>query len=92
MSISASIRMALAKAGMKQMDLAEVYGWSKQAMSTKLARDGWDATDLCIVASVTGGRLLFEYPDGQKIFIEADPEKIAKKGKKKTPDESVAEE
>ncbi len=88
MSISSSIKMALAKAGMKQMELAEFYGWSKQAMSTKFGRDGWDATDLCIVATVTGGRLLIEYPDGQKIYIEADPEKIAKKGKKKAPDES----
>lgn len=86
MSISNCVRMALARAGMKQMDLASVYGWSKQAMSVKFSRDGWDATDLCIVASVTGGRLLIDYPDGQQIIIEADPEKIAKKGKKKAPD------
>ena len=92
MSISSAVRMALAKAGLKQMDLAEVYGWSKQAMSVKFSRDGWDATDLCIVASATGGRLLFEYPDGQQIIIEADPKKIAKKGKKKAPDGAGSED
>ena len=39
MSITSSVKMALAKAEKRQIDLAALYGWSKQSMSTKFARD-----------------------------------------------------
>lgn len=75
MSISNSVRMALNKAGKKQIELADLYGSSKQAMSTKFSRDSWFGKDLARVAAFTGGRLAFVYPDGQMIYIEPDATK-----------------
>lgn len=76
MSISNSVKMALAKAGKRQIDLAGLYGWSKQSMSTKFSRESWFGKDLARVAEFTGGRLAFVYPDGQIIYIDHDePEK-----------------
>lgn len=72
MSISNSVRMALNKAGKRQIDLAKQYGCSKQAMSTKLSRESWFGKDLVRVAAFTGGRLAFVYPDGQIIYIESE--------------------
>ena len=77
MSISNSVRMALNKAGKKQIDLAGLYGCSKQAMSTKFSRESWFGKDLDKVAKFTGGRLAFVYPDGQVIYIEVDTEETA---------------
>ena len=73
MSISNSVKMALNKAGKRQIDLAELYGCSKQAMSTKFSRESWFGKDLARVAAFTGGRLAFVYPDGQVIYIEPTP-------------------
>ena len=70
MSISNSVKMALSKAGKRQLDLAALYGWSKQAMSTKFSRGSWFGKDLARVAEFTGGRLAFVYPDGQIIYID----------------------
>lgn len=75
MSISKSVRMALDKSGKKQNDLAELYGTSKQSMSTKFTRESWFGKDLARVADFTGGRLAFVYPDGQIIYIEYDEDK-----------------
>ncbi|MFR5903050.1 MAG: hypothetical protein ACLUIO_26855 [Neglectibacter timonensis] len=75
MSISNSVRMALNKAGKRQIDLAGLYGWSKQAMSTKFSRESWFGKDLARVASFTGGRLAFVYPDGQIIYIDVETPK-----------------
>lgn len=80
MSISNSVRMALNKAGKKQIDLAALYGCSKQAMSTKFSRESWFGKDLARVAEFTGGRLAFIYPDGQTIFIEPDKSNEAAPG------------
>lgn len=78
MSISNSVKMALAKAGKRQIDLANLYECSKQAMSTKFSRESWFGKDLARVADFTGGRLAFVYPDGQIIYIEPDaPDKTA---------------
>lgn len=72
MSISNSVKMALNKAGKRQIDLAALYECSKQSMSTKFSRGSWFAKDLARVAAFTGGRLAFVYPDGQIIYIEPD--------------------
>ena len=73
MSISNCVKMALAKAGKRQLDLADLYGCSKQSMSTKFKRESWFGKDLAKIAEFTGGKLAFVYPDGQTIYI--DPEK-----------------
>ena len=74
MSITNSVKMALTKAGKRQIDLANLYGWSKQSMSTKFSRQSWFGKDLTRVAEFTGGRLAFVYPDGQIIYIDSDKE------------------
>lgn len=79
MSISNSVRMALNKAGKKQIDLAALYECSKQAMSTKFARESWFGKDLARVAAFTGGKLAFVYPDGQVIYIEPDAPEATQK-------------
>ena len=67
--------MALTKAGKRQIDLAELYGCSKQGMSVKFKRESWFGKDLAKVAEFTGGRLAFVYPDGQVIYIDSETEK-----------------
>ncbi|MGN1367513.1 MAG: hypothetical protein ACI4WX_01480 [Aristaeellaceae bacterium] len=74
MSISNCVKMALAKAGKKQRDLADLYGCTKQSMSTKFRRESWFGKDLAKVAEFTGGKLAFVYPDGQTIYIETEIE------------------
>lgn len=74
MTISASVRMALTKAGKQQKDLADLYGVTKQSMSMKFKRSAWFGKDLVRVAEYTGGKLVFIYPDGTMINIEAEKE------------------
>ena len=82
MAITTAVKMALQHAGKKNIDLAARYNWSKQALSTKMARDSWDGRDLEIVAEFTGGKLVFQYEDGTTIPIHSDPDRLERKGKK----------
>ena len=77
---SQAVRKAISKAGKRQIDLANLYGWSKQSMSTKFSRDSWAARDLATVAEFTGGKLAFIYPDGQIIYIDCEDKKEAPDG------------
>lgn len=83
MSISSSVKMALNKAGKRQIDLANLYQCSKQSMSTKFSRESWFGKDLAKIADFTGGRLAFVYPDGQIIYI--DPESAETTTKEEEP-------
>ncbi len=78
MSIAKCVRMALAKAGKQQKDLAELYGVTKQSMSMKFKRDAWFGRDLTKIAEFTGGKLAFIYPDGTTINIDSDTEEQEK--------------
>lgn len=82
MAITTAVKMALQHSGKKNIDLAARYNWSKQALSTKMARDSWDGTDLEIVAEFTGGKLIFQFEDGTTIPIHSDPEKLERKVRK----------
>jgi len=72
MGISDSVRGALRIASKRQNDLAELYGTTKQSMSTKFKRESWFAKDLVKVADFVGAELAFVFPDGSKIRIQTD--------------------
>ena len=71
---SDAVKMALIAGGKSQADLADKLGVSKQAIGNKVTRGNWTGDDLLTVASMTGGKLLFEYPDGTKIVIDDQQE------------------
>ncbi len=70
MSVSDSVRMAITKAGISQTELAKLWGTSPQAIYNKLNLERWSAADLVRIAQITGGKLMFVYPDGQEILID----------------------
>ena len=74
MSVSTSVRMALAKGNKRQVDLAELFGFARQAVNLKFAKERWTGAELARVAAFTGGKLAFIYPDGQQILIEPPAE------------------
>ena len=70
MSVSDKVKAVMALSGKRQIDLAEEFGMSKQAMSNKFAKNSWFAKDLVKVANFCGGQLMFVLPNGQQIIIE----------------------
>ena len=76
---SQRVKQALVGCGKRQVDMAEYFGISRQAMSNKVARDSWSAYDLAKVAEFVGGQLAIIMPDGQKIVIDA-PATVEKEG------------
>ena len=72
MSVSNTVRMAIAKLGLNQAGLAKTWGVTTQAINNKFYRDSWSAEDLMKVAEITGGKLAFIYPDGQQLLILPD--------------------
>ena len=85
MKISDGVGSALKVAGKRQKDLAELYGKTKQSMSTKITRDQWFGKDLVKVAKFCGADLAFVFPNGTIIKIESDETD----GKEVKADESV---
>ena len=75
MSVSASVRMALAKGNKRQTDLAKLWGYYPQAVNLKFQKERWTAAELAQIAALTGGKLAFIYPDGQQILIDPPAEK-----------------
>ncbi len=71
MSVSGAVRMALTKGGKKQAELARAMGIYTQSMYLKMVKERWTGAELAKVAEFTGGKLVFLYPDGQQIPIEA---------------------
>ena len=69
MSVSDTVRMALAKKGMSQADLAESWGSTRQGINNKFNRDSWSGDDLVKLAGITGGKLALVYPDGQQLLF-----------------------
>ncbi len=97
MSASDAVRMAIAKAGIKQNELSKIWGTSPQAIYNKMNLERWTAMDLAQVAKITGGKLAFIYPDGQQILIQVpeteeaqEPEKPKATKPKKAPAEKKA--
>ena len=61
----------MARAGVRPTDLANMFGCTRQNLNTKFTRGSWSDADLARVAEFTGGKLMFVYPDGQQILIDA---------------------
>lgn len=72
MAISDKVKGLLTLNGKKQIELAEVFGMSKQTMNNKMNRGSWAARDLVKVAEFCGCKLAFVLPDGQHIFLDAE--------------------
>ena len=70
MPISDKVKGLLALSGRRQIELAGVFGMSKQTMNNKISRDSWSGKDLAKVAEFCGCKLAFVLPDGQQIIIE----------------------
>ena len=70
--VSDKVRAILALAGKRNIDLAELYGVTKQSMNNKLANNRFSADDLIRIAEFTGCRVAFVLPDGQNIFLEPE--------------------
>lgn len=69
-SVSQRVKQALAGCGKKQVEMAEYFGISRQAMSNKVGRDSWSAYDLAKAANFCGAQLAIIMPDGQQIIID----------------------
>ncbi len=72
MSVSDTVRMAMAKKGMNQADLAESWGSTRQGINNKFSRDSWSGDDLMKLAEITGAKLALVYPDGQQLYFLPD--------------------
>ena len=81
MNTSSAVRSVLSNAGIKQGDLAGPLGvGSVQAVSNKFRLNRWTASDLIKVAEVTGCKLAFVLPDGERVLISADPGQVPPEG------------
>ena len=69
-TVSQRVKQALVGCGKKQIELADHFGISRQAMSNKFSRDSWSADELAKVADFVGGELVIEMPDGQRIVVD----------------------
>jgi len=69
-TVSQRVKQALVGCGKKQIELADHFGISRQAMSNKFSRDSWSADELARVAAFVGGNLVIEMPDGQRIVVD----------------------
>jgi transcriptional regulator with XRE-family HTH domain len=70
--VSDKVRALLALAGKRNIDLAALYGVSKQSMNNKLTNNRFSADDLIRIAAFTGCKVAFVLPDGQNLFLDED--------------------
>ena len=78
MAVSKAVRMALKRAGKQNRDLAQLWGYTPNAVSNKFSWERWTGKELSEVAELTGGRLAFIYPDGTQIMIAREAPKETK--------------
>lgn len=70
--VNDKVRAILALAGKRNIDLAGLYGVSKQSMNNKMTNNRFSADDLIRIAEFAGCRVAFVLPDGQHIFLEPE--------------------
>jgi hypothetical protein len=62
---------ALRSAGKKQADLVDILRVNTpQAANKKVRESRWTAEDLIKVAEFTGGKIIFQMPDGEQIELK----------------------
>ena len=68
---SEAVEEALRKAGKKQQDLIEIVNvGTRQAANKKVKMNAWAAADLIAVTAATGGKLIFEMPNGEQYELK----------------------
>ena len=75
--VTDTIRMAVTKTGNKMKYLDDNWfndNKPHNVIYNKTVRDSWSARDLIKVATLTGSRLAFVFPDGQQIYFDPDAE------------------
>lgn len=71
MEVSDAVTLALRAAGKKQADLVGVLKVkTPQAANKKVKESRWTAEDLIKVAELTGGKLLFQMPNGEQYELK----------------------
>ena len=66
MNVSDAVMHALRVSGKKQADLVGILKVTTPQAANKKVREGrWTAEDLIKVAEFTGGKILFQMPDGE---------------------------
>lgn len=64
------VRALLALTGKKSVDLAAMFGMSKQSFNNKISANRFYADDLIRIADFTGCRLAFIRSDGQCLYFD----------------------
>lgn len=71
MEISDAVMHALRVSGRKQADLTSILKVnSAQAANKKVRESRWTVDDLIKVADMTGGKILFQMPDGEQFELK----------------------
>ena len=71
MEVSDAVMHALRVSGKKQSDLVEILKVSSpQAANKKVRESRWTVDDLIKVADLTGGKILFQMPDGEQFELK----------------------
>lgn len=86
--ISDVIKTALTKSQKKLLDVADCYKCSPSVIYSKMRRSSWSASDLARIADLVGAKLVFEFPDGDRLQILKD-HPIPKREKEKSEKPSI---
>ena len=71
MNVSDAVMHALRVSGKKQVDLVGILKVTTPQAANKKVREGrWTADDLIKVAEFTGGKILFQMPDGEQFELK----------------------
>ena len=76
--LNEKIRSVLSLGGHSQTDLAKEWGMSKQALSNKIRRQYFNASDLVKLAKFCGAELAFTMPNGSKVVLDETDIKVDK--------------
>ena len=76
--LNEKIRSILSLGGHSQTDLAKEWGMSKQALSNKIRRQYFNASDLVKLAKFCGAELAFTMPNGSKVVLDETDIKVDK--------------